>query len=85
MCCAKRLGHLFIMNKKKITLDTDYSFDIKNCKAESILDTFSKCLVENPRLCKYSLSFGSANICRHPQHLLIVLNTNNKKSENEIK
>jgi hypothetical protein len=42
------------------------------CKAEDIgLESYLRCLEEDPEACKFSLSFGNASLCRCPLRVYI--------------
>jgi len=43
------------------------------CKAKDIgIESFLKCLEENPQECKFSLSFGYSYLCQCPLRIYIV-------------
>jgi hypothetical protein len=52
--------------------------DMEICRAEEMgMEQFAKCLVENPIICQYALTFGYGIFCRHPNRKAIIQNTTN--------
>ena len=54
--------------------------DVAICRAKpSGFGDYADCLVDDPRSCRYALSFGDGYLCRHPKRAEIVARTEAKQ------
>ena len=49
--------------------------DSKVCRARGWIGIYALCLVENPSICRYAVSFNTGHFCNHPQRKAIVAKT----------